>query len=97
MKSKTRNPLRCECSSKHLLAFYGVNQAGDIYVHVMSHKQGRPLSNVVIFGDCEIQCPACYRWHSLTVRRDGKLDRYVNLDPPAEIAESETVVRANST
>jgi len=62
----------------------------------MSHKQGRPLSNVVIYGNCEIQCPSCYRWHSLSVKRGGKVDREVNLDPPAEIAEPETFARSNN-
>lgn len=97
MQLRTREPLRCQCKSKHLLAFYGVNGKGDPYVHVMSHRQGRPLSNVLILGDCEIQCPRCYRWHILTFRAGGRLDREQTLEPPAEIALADVVEPTKST
>lgn len=93
MQALTREPLRCQCKSQHLLAFYGVNQEGEAYVHVMAHRQGRPLTNVVILGDCEIQCPKCFRWHILTLRHDGKIERDETLDPPAEIAATDVVER----
>lgn len=84
MKPRTRKELRCECRARHLLAFYGMTSKGEPYLHVMSHRQGRVTSNVVIFGDCEIQCPSCNIWHILTFGKDGRMKRDATLKPPPE-------------
>ena len=97
MHSRTRKPLRCRCSDHRLLAFYGLADDGEPYVHVKAYKQGRSLANVVIYGDCEIQCPACERWVILNFRDDGSMDKDESLQPPAEIAEIAEVVDTRKT
>lgn len=95
MQPKTRNPLRCGCNQT--IAYYGVNTAGEPYLHVMSRRQTKILSNVVMFGDCEIMCTKCQRWHIFSFPEHGaELEREQSLEPPAEIVDTDVVERANT-
>lgn len=88
---RTRNPLRCQCPSGRILAFYGIAEDGEIYFHIMVRKSGRMLSNIVVYGDCEIQCPGCLRWNIFHVDKGGVMDRKVSAEPPAEIVDDQLV------
>lgn len=69
-RPRTRKELRCECSRRPLLAFYGITEDGQIYAHQKVYKQGRVYGeSVFVGGVVEIKCRECYRW--TTVRMIG--------------------------
>ncbi|WGH21915.1 hypothetical protein SEA_TROGGLEHUMPER_31 [Rhodococcus phage Trogglehumper] len=96
MHPRTRKQLKCECSKRHLLAYYGLNEEGVPYVHVKAQRQRRIVVNLVILGDCEIQCPSCLRWVILSFKDDGEMDKEESLVPPAEIDEIQTLEYTNN-
>lgn len=61
---RTKHQLRCFCGRRPLLAFYGLDAAGRLYVHVMVYKQRKIYGNIILRGGpVEIQCRECLRWH----------------------------------
>lgn len=63
MQAKTKNQLRCVCSRKPLLAYYGIDKKDKLYVHIRVYKQSRVYGEFVITsGECQILCRECYRW-----------------------------------
>lgn len=96
MHRKTHKQLKCNCSRHHLLAYYGLNDDGEPYVHIKAQRQGKIVANAVILGDCEIQCPSCLRWVILSFKADGEMSKEESLEPPAEIAEIQTLEHTNN-
>lgn len=85
---KTRNELRCFCAREPLLATYGVDERGRLYVHVKIYKQQRIFGEVVITeGKIKIHCRECLRWHKVVMRPPGSVElREAVLDPsPSEV------------
>lgn len=72
MMIKTKNQLRCFCSRKPLLAVYGLNERGKIYIHVRIFKQTRIYGEVVVTdGTVKLHCRDCFRWHTVTIRKEN--------------------------
>jgi hypothetical protein len=70
---KTKNDLRCFCSREPLLAVFGLDVRGSLYVHVMIHKQHRIYANLVVRGGpLELQCRECLRWHVVNFTASGR-------------------------
>ena len=70
--SRTKNELRCFCRRSPLLATYGVDEEGKLYVHVKVYKQGRIFGEVLIVeGVVKVRCRECLRWHRVIIRRPG--------------------------
>lgn len=66
---RTQNDLRCFCLEKPLLATYGVDEKGELYIHIKVYKQRRIYGEVVIKGGTSrIHCRACDRWHTIVIR-----------------------------
>lgn len=84
MHYKTRNELRCGCSRKPLLAYYGIDTFGAGYVHVKATKQRQILQEVVIEkrGIAKIHCRECLRWTRITLV-SGSHQVETELDVPA--------------
>lgn len=60
---RTKLELRCFCSRRPLLAYYGQDEKGEPYLHQKVHKQGRIYGESVFrTGLAEIRCRECYRW-----------------------------------
>ena len=68
-----KNELRCFCSRQPLLAIYGVNELGKLYVHVRVFKQRRIYGEVLVTeGTVKLRCRECLRWHTVVIHQPGK-------------------------
>lgn len=64
--------LRCLVCSKHpLLAKYGRDRFGALYVHVKVFKQGRIYGEIILQGGgtARIRCRDCTRWYTVNIRQ----------------------------
>ena len=87
MRQRTSNPLRCFCRRTPLLATYGLDENGEVYIHVKVYKSHRIYGEVVITkGIVKLHCRECMRWH--TIRIVGKEARLVESPAPANIESS---------
>lgn len=60
--------LRCFCRAEPLLATYGVDGKGKLFVHVKIWKARRIFGELVIEGGLvKIRCRDCLRWHKIRV------------------------------
>lgn len=60
----TKEPLSCFCARKPLLAFYGIDDRGRVFVHVKVYKQNRIYGETLHYdGEIHIRCRECFRWH----------------------------------
>lgn len=56
--------LRCFCRGEPLLATYGVDSRGKLFVHVKIYKQNRIYGEIIFEGgEVKIRCRNCLRWH----------------------------------
>lgn len=68
-REQTRNDLRCFCERRPLLATYGIDTEGKIYIHIRIWKQQRIFGEILITGGVvKIHCRECKRWHTVTIR-----------------------------
>lgn len=64
--------LRCFCSTEPLLATYGIDSRGKLFVHVKIWKQKRIFGELVIEGGVvKLRCRVCLRWHRVVIRHDS--------------------------
>lgn len=60
--------LRCFCKSQPLLATYGIDSRGKLFVHVKIYKQNRIFGEFVVEdGTVRIRCRNCLRWHRIHI------------------------------
>lgn len=60
--------LRCFCNRKPLLATYGVDSKGKLFLHVKIYKAKRIFGEFVIEGGIvKLRCRDCKRWHRVRV------------------------------
>lgn len=58
--------LRCFCRTQPLLATYGVDKDGELFVHVKIYKQSRIFGELIFKGGvAKIRCRNCLRWHKV--------------------------------
>jgi hypothetical protein len=70
MPRRTHNDLRCFCARKPMLATYGIDEHGKLYVHVKVYKQNRIFGEVFITdGVVKLHCRECLRWHRVVMRQ----------------------------
>lgn len=56
--------LRCFCRGTPLLATFGIDSKGNLFVHVKIYKQNRIYGEVVFQGGVvKMRCRNCLRWH----------------------------------
>lgn len=86
---RREHELRCFCKSKPLLATYGLNKDGALYLHVKIYKQSRIYGELILLGGLvRIKCRNCLRWHRIRIQ--GNRAELVNTQEP------ETLPRADS-
>lgn len=74
-RNRTSNELRCFCSRQPLLATYGIDEQGNLYVHVKVFKQQRIFGEVLIMeGIVKLHCRECLRWHQVIMRMPGQAE-----------------------
>lgn len=65
---RTSNQLRCFCRRQPLLATYGLDDKGKLYVHVKVYKSRRIYGEILITsGDIQLRCRECLRWYKLNI------------------------------
>jgi hypothetical protein len=75
--------LRCFCNRKPLLAVYGVDEKGKLYVHVRVYKQARLYGEVLVTdGTVKLRCRECLRWHTVVIVQPGKAKLEETVSPP---------------
>lgn len=77
--------LRCFCRAEPLLATYGVDSRGKLFVHVKIWKARRIFGELVIEGGTvKIRCRDCLRWHTINVYQDQAVlqETVEELPPP---------------
>lgn len=63
--------LRCFCRHEPLLATYGIDSRGKLFVHVKIWKARRIYGELVIEGGLvKLRCRDCLRWHKIHVRQN---------------------------
>lgn len=66
MPRRREKELRCFCAGEPLLATYGVDKHGKLFVHVKIWKQKRIYGELVFEGGLvKIRCRNCLRWHNV--------------------------------
>lgn len=71
----TQNELRCFCARTPLLATYGLDEQGKLYVHVKIYKQRRIFGEVLILeGTVKLHCRECLRWHKVVMKSAGNAE-----------------------
>ena len=72
-QQKTKHPLRCFCTRKPILAFYGVDNKDQLYVHIKIYKAHRIFGEIVMTeGVIYIRCRECLRWYNLIIKPQSK-------------------------
>lgn len=79
--------IRCFCSRRPLLAKYGRDSDGLLFVHAKIYKQKRIYGEFVFTeGTVRLRCRECLRWYVLRIRQDK--DLRVNQEPlPEPVSE----------
>ena len=71
-RERTKHFLNCFCGRKPLLAVYGIDEQGDLYVHVMVYKRDRLYGEVYVTrGNIKLRCRECLRWHEVVIKESG--------------------------
>lgn len=71
--STPRYELRCFCVREPLLAVYGVDEKGKLFVHVKVFKQRRVFAETVTYGgEIMLRCRECLRWQKVVIHQPGK-------------------------
>jgi hypothetical protein len=81
----SEHDLRCFCGRSPLLAIYGVDEDGNLFVHVRVYKGKRLYHESVLYGGIvKLRCRECYRWHRVLIRpRTQKAELTVDQHPPS--------------
>lgn len=87
-RERSKQELRCFCRSEPMLAMYGIDEDGELYVHVRIYKQKRLYSESWHSGGVlKLRCRNCLRWHTVTF--PGKTSaRLVESAPPVVAIEN---------
>lgn len=80
----TEHDLRCFCGRTPLLAIYGLDEQGDLFIHVRVFKGKRLYhESVHVGGIVKLRCRECLRWHRVLIRpRTQQAELTVDKDPP---------------
>lgn len=87
---RTRHKLHCaSCTRKPLLAYYGLDDRGELYVHMKVFKQGRIFGEVVHRGGVvSLRCRECRRWTTVRLNPAGTAVSEPESPAPAEAPET---------
>lgn len=67
-RPRTKHDLRCLCKKQPLLAVYGIDEKGQLYIHQKIFKQGRVFGESFFYGGTvTLLCRECYRWNRVVM------------------------------
>lgn len=85
-RERTKHELRCFCRGNPMLAVYGIDEAGELYVHIKIYKQGKVYGEAYYTGGrVMIRCRNCFRWNRVVFMEKQPI-------PTAELRESDPPV-----
>lgn len=70
---KTAHDLRCSCRRRPLLALYGMDGMGKLYIEIKAYKARLTFAHVIVTlkdGEVKLFCRECHRWHVVSVVAD---------------------------
>ena len=71
MKQLVKEPIRCFCAHRPILAMQGLDEKGKPFVHIKIYKQSRIYGEIIFtVGEIRIKCRECYRWHIIKILRN---------------------------
>lgn len=83
---RVQKKLQCFCARKPLLAVYGVDHEGQLFIHIKIWKQDRIYGEIVCTGGVtKIRCRECLRWHRIRVVQPDVMALQED-EEPAELA-----------
>lgn len=81
---KSKHELRCFCRTEPLLAVYGVDESGQLYVHVKIWKQSRIYGEIIVTGGVvKLRCRECLRWHKIRILQPDHAELVEDSEPTA--------------
>lgn len=84
---RTKKELRCFCSRGPLLGTYGLDEKGELYIHVKIFKQRRIFGEIIVQqGRVSLHCRECLRWHTVQIVQPGTAV-LVEGSPPSQLEE----------
>lgn len=82
-----KKELHCFCSRRPMLAMYGIDGQGKLFVHIKIYKQSRIFGEVLVTdGVVKLHCRECLRWHTVIIRQPGTAVLQED-EEPAEVGE----------
>lgn len=82
-----KKPLKCFCTRKPILAMYGLDAQGKLFVHIKIYKQNRVYGEILVTeGTVKLRCRECLRWHTVKIRQPGTA-ALEETQEPAEVGE----------
>lgn len=80
--------LRCFCGRTPLLATYGLDGKGKLFVHVKIWKARRIFGELVIEGGIvRIRCRDCLRWHVIRIYQDQAILQETRDELPVTVVD----------
>lgn len=74
-RRRSQHELRCFCRTEPLLAVYGVDERGDLYIHIRIYKQQRIYGEIYATrGEVKLRCRECLRWHTVVIRGQSRAE-----------------------
>lgn len=93
MTRRREKELRCFCSREPLLATYGVDSKGKLFVHVKIYKARRIFGELVIEGGIvKIRCRDCLRWHVIRIYQDQAVLQETHEELPLSVFDTVPVL-----
>jgi hypothetical protein len=90
---KTAHDLRCSCRRRPLLALYGVDGNGKLYIEIKVYKQRLKYGHVIVTlkdGEVKLFCRECHRWYVVTVTADTTAELREIVSPiPEDASDTE--------
>lgn len=92
-EKKTTHDLRCSCRRRPLLALYGMDGRGKLYIEIKVYKQRLVFGHVIVTlndGAVKLFCRECHRWYVVTVVADATAVLQEIISPvPEEASDTE--------
>ncbi len=86
-RERTKHDLRCFCARKPLLAVYGIDEKGRLYVHQRVYKQGRVFGESFFYGGTvQLLCRECLHWQEVVFRDRNNVTLH-EIDPPEVLTQ----------
>jgi len=90
---KTTHDLRCSCRRRPLLALYGVDPRGRLYIEMKVYKQQQVYGHMLVTlrsGEVKLFCRECHRWYTVTVTEEATaILEEISSPAPEEASDNE--------